>query len=99
MQKSHYKYELNVYSEIFGNVHAVEIKDYFGEGRSASATLAFALGSLILSGDVKSLGGYEIASKKATKKEFKDFKNVKNVLVTSYSTGGSYTAVVVSKEA
>ncbi|MBQ9448485.1 MAG: beta-ketoacyl-[Acholeplasmatales bacterium] len=91
--------ELNVYSEIFGNVNAVEIKDYFGEGRSASATFAFALGSLILSGDVKSLGGYEIASKKATKKEFKDFKNVKNVLVTSYSTGGSYTAVVVSKEA
>ena len=91
--------ELNVYSKLFNSVDVVEIKDYFGEGRSASASLAFALGSLILSGDVKSLNGYEISSKKASAKSFKDFKNVKNVLVTSYSTGGSYTAVVVSKEA
>ena len=90
--------ELNVYSKLFGSADVVEITDYFGEGRSASANLSLVLASLAIHGDIKNLSGYNISNKKATKKEL-NVKNLKNVLVTSYSTGGSYTAVVVSKEA
>ena len=89
--------EKDVYSKLFNDINLVEVKDYFGEGRSASSALSLAVAALMLSGDIKDVDGYNLKNNtvKATKVNAKD---AKNILVTAYGAGGSYTAVIVSKE-
>ena len=91
--------ELASYKEVFGsklaNIKLVEVKDYVGEARSAAASLALAHAALLLSGDLKQTNAYLVGDNVKPVKT--DFKDVKNVLVTAYGAGGTYTAIIISK--
>ena len=89
--------ELNIYSELFKNIDLLEIRDYFGEARSASASLSLALPALMLGGKLDKINGYNLENKKVSKKDI-SAKNIKNVLICSAGAGGNYTAVIISKE-
>lgn len=82
------------FGENLKNIPSIELAGSIGEARSAGATLAVAHASLMLSGDIKSFKGYNLDSLKQVEVES---KNLENVLVVSYSLGGSFTAVVLSK--
>ena len=90
--------ELNAYKEVFKNkfdsLNVVEIKEHVGESRAAAASLEAAHASLLLSGDIKSVEAYNL---KTMTKNIVDSKKVNRILVTSYSYGGSYSAVILEK--
>ncbi len=89
--------EKDVYQKLFNEVDLIEIKDYFGEGRSATASLSLAVSALLLNGKIGEIHGYNLKNNDV-KEKLINAKNVKNILVTSYAAGGSYTAIIVSKE-
>ena len=89
--------ELDVYDKLFKEIDLVEVKDFLGEGRSASSSLSLALAALMLDGKIKDVEGYKLVNNTAKKTKV-NAKEAKNILVTAYSVGGSYTAVIVSKE-
>ena len=90
--------ELNAYKEVFKNkfdsLNVVEIKEHVGESRAAAASLEAAHASLLLSGDIKSVEAYNL---KTMTKNIVDSKKVNRILVTSYSYGGSFSAVILEK--
>ncbi len=89
--------EINVLTRVFGEgkIPVVSVKERAGEGRAASAALGLAHGALLLHGDIaKDADAYLLPSKKKVGVVSSDLNKI---LVLSYATGGSYTAVVIEK--
>jgi len=92
--------EINSLQRVFGNklsnINLLEVKSHIGEARASAASMALVHASLMLSGDIKKDNGYTISNGKVSNKVVTSDK-MKNVLVISYGSGGTYTALVVSK--
>ena len=92
--------EINSLERVFGNklsnINLLEVKSHIGEARASAASMALVHAALMLSGDIKKDNGYNISGGKVSKTVVAADK-MKNVLVISYGSGGTYTAVVVSK--
>ena len=69
-----------------------------GEGRANSAALACAHAALLLSGDIKEDKRSYLVDGESISNTTVYAKDVKNILVTAYGSGGSYSAVVLTKE-
>ena len=93
--------EKNAYIRVFGDkipsIPLIQVKERTGEGRAGSATLAAAHAALMLSGELSADDAYFVGADGKTEKKSVESKNLKNVLVTSFATGGSYSAVVLGK--
>lgn len=91
--------EMNSYARVFGDakkpVHSV--KTIVGESRAAAATLSAAHAALMLSGKLKPEQQAFVFENGEAKTVKTDITQYKNVLVTSFAAGGSYTAVVLKK--
>ena len=75
----------------------VEVKDRVGEGRAGAAALAAAEAALLLSGELQRENAYFIGKDGAVQKKSIESVGLKKVLVISFATGGSYSAVVLGK--
>ena len=88
-------------SRVFGDrlekLPLIEVKERVGEGRAGSAALAAAEAALLLSGELKSENAYFVGKDGAVKTQKIDAADLKKVLVISFATGGSYSAVVLGK--
>lgn len=73
-----------------------EVKERVGEGRAGAATLAAAEAALMLSGELKSEKAYFIKDE-GVSANVVDTSSFKKILVVSFATGGSYSAVVMGK--
>ena len=89
--------ETGCYPKMFANVPVVAVKERVGEGRAGAATLQAAHAALMLNGDIEKDNAYILSSDGSAKRTTVESKNLKKVLVVSYATGGSYSAVVLSK--
>lgn len=94
--------ELSAYKNVFGDKLATTpiftVKERLGEGRANSAALACCHAALLLSGDIKEdKRSYLVKGDEITKTTV-NAKDVKNILVTAYGSGGSYSAVILTKE-
>jgi len=89
--------ESEVYSKIFGSVIAVNVRDYIGEGRAASAALSAAHAALTLSGEISGEQKVYFVSADGITEGRKDLSGANAVLAVAKSQGGSYTAVVIKK--
>ena len=88
---------IRVFKDKIGSLPVVQVKERAGEGRAGSATLAAAHAALMLNGDIETDDAYFIAKDGSVEKKRTESKGWKKVLVTSFATGGSYTAVVIGK--
>jgi hypothetical protein len=73
-----------------------QVNERVGEGRAASATLAAAEAALMLGGELAEENAYFVANGEVSKKKVAT-AGFKKILVTSFATGGSYSAVVLGK--
>ncbi|MBR1536744.1 MAG: hypothetical protein IJ630_07385 [Treponema sp.] len=93
--------EKDAYIRIFGDkissIPVVQVKERAGEGRAGSATLAVAHAALMLSGEIEKDDAYFISKDGKAEKKSVEAKNWKKILITSFATGGSYSAVVIGK--
>ena len=88
---------IRVFGDKIGSLPVVQVKERTGEGRAGTATLAVAHAALMLDGEIESDGAYFIAKDGKVEKKSVEAKNLKKILVTSFATGGSYSAVVIGK--
>lgn len=88
-------------SRVFGDrletLPLVEVKERVGEGRAGAAALAAAEAALLLSGELQRENAYFIGKDGAVQKKSIESVGLKKVLVISFATGGSYSAVVLGK--
>ncbi|MCM1309183.1 MAG: 3-oxoacyl-ACP synthase, partial [Butyrivibrio sp.] len=91
--------EMNSYARVFGNaakpVHSV--KTTVGESRAAAAALSAAHAALMLSGRLKPEQQAFVFENGEARTVKTDVTRYRNVLVTSFAAGGSYTAIVLKK--
>lgn len=91
--------EMDSYERVFGDakkpVHSV--KTVVGESRAAAASLSAVHAALMLSGRLAPEQQAFIFENKEAKTVTTDITKYRNVLVTSFAAGGSYTAVVLKK--
>ncbi len=91
--------EMDSYGRVFGEakkpVHSV--KTVVGEARAAAAALSAVHGALMLSGRLDSQQPAFVFENGAARSVKTDISAYRNVLVTSFAPGGSYTAVVLRK--
>lgn len=94
--------EKNSYIRVFGDklasIPVVQIKERTGEGRAGTATLQAAHAALLLSGELENDDATFIAKDGSISKNKVNGKDLKKVLVTSFASGGSYSAVVIGRE-
>ena len=93
--------EMNSYARVFGDavktLPVFNIKEKTGEGRAAVATLSAVHAALILAGKLDATQpAFILADGKATRTTV-DTRDMKNIVVTSFAQGGSYTAIVLKK--
>ncbi|WP_407443967.1 beta-ketoacyl synthase N-terminal-like domain-containing protein [Fibrobacter sp.] len=93
--------EKAAYARVFGGKLAsmplLQVKEHVGEGRAASATLAAAQAALMLDGELSSENAYFVSADGSVSKKVADASSFKKILVTAFSAGGSYSAVVLGK--
>lgn len=93
--------EQAAYQDVFGNqlshLPVVQIKEHTGEGRAASASLACVHALLMMNGSISEDQAYFIESNHITK-HMVSGKDWKHALVTAFGSGGTYCAVILSKE-
>ncbi|MCQ2062955.1 MAG: beta-ketoacyl-[acyl-carrier-protein] synthase family protein [Fibrobacter sp.] len=93
--------EKAAYARVFGDKLAsmplFQVKEHVGEGRAASATLAAAQAALMLDGEMASENAYFVSADGSVSKKTADASSFKKILVTAFSAGGSYSAVVLGK--
>ena len=91
--------EMESYGRVFGSnqkpVHTV--KTTVGESRAAAATLSAVHAALMLSGKLGTSQPAYLFKDGAAREITSDISSYRNVLVTSYAAGGSYTAVVLKR--
>ena len=92
--------EISSYKRVFGEnftTPVVSTKARTGEGRAASAALNVVQASLLLSNTIDHDDfAYVNENGKMTKKTLSS-EGLSHILVTAYGSGGSYTAVILSK--
>ena len=90
--------EMESYARVFGSAKPVlSVKQYVGEARAAAANLSAVHAALTLSGELPATQpAFVFENGKALEKTV-DTSDWKNVLVTSFAVGGSYTAVIIRK--
>lgn len=94
--------ELDAYARVFceklENVPVISVKERVGEGRAAAAALGCAHGALMLHGDIASeANAYRMKQDNTLEKIAVESKDLKNILVTAYGSGGSYCAIILTK--
>ena len=93
--------EKAAYARVFGDKLAslplFQVKERVGEGRAATATLAAADAALMLGGELTEENAYFVANDGSVSKKKVATAGFKKILVTSFATGGSYSAVVLGK--
>lgn len=93
--------EKAAYARVFGDklasIPLFQVKEHVGEGRAASATLAAAQAALMLDGEMASENAYFVSADGSVSKKVADASSFKKILVTAFSAGGSYSAVVLGK--
>ena len=93
--------EKDAYVRVFGDriasVPLVQVKERTGEGRAGSAALAAAHAALMLCGELPSDDAYFVLKDGTVEKKSVESGRLRKVLVTSFATGGSYSAVVLGK--
>lgn len=91
--------EITSYKRLFKNLSTLPIinsKTRVGESRASAALLSAIDASLLLKEEIREMPCYYIGeSIKEGKVESKDMKHI---LVTSYGSGGIYTAIILSRE-
>lgn len=85
-----------VFKDKLNTLPILNIKDRFGEGRAATASLSLVHASLMLSGDIEKDSAYLIKNNNVEKTNVLS-KNLEKVLVITYGSGGSYTAIIVER--
>lgn len=89
------------YARVFGaklaDLPLFQVKERVGEGRAASATLAAAEAAFMLSGELSENTAYFVNNGGNVSKKKISTSGFKKILITSYATGGSYSAVVFGK--
>ena len=88
---------IRVFGDRISSIPVVQVKERTGEGRAGSTTLAAAHAALMLGGELTQDDAYFIGKDGKTEKKSVESKNLRKVLVTSFATGGSYSAVVLGK--
>lgn len=92
--------EKKALNEVFAtnlkNIPVLNIKNRFGEGRAATASLGVVHASLMLSGDIKEDNAYIIDGNNIKQKTIYA-KDLNKVLAISYGSGGSYTAIIIER--
>ena len=86
-----------VFGEKLAAMPLFEVKERTGEGRAGSAALAAAEAALLLSGEMANDNAYYVAADGSVSAKTAESANLKKILVISYATGGSYSAVVFGK--
>ncbi|MDE7464278.1 MAG: 3-oxoacyl-ACP synthase, partial [Clostridiales bacterium] len=93
--------EQEAYLRVFGDklksLPVVSVKERVGEARAAAAALGAAHAALMLHGDIKTENCVYNFDKKGAKRTKLDCGKLKNVLVTAFGAGGTYCAVIMSK--
>ncbi|MCR4648602.1 MAG: beta-ketoacyl-[acyl-carrier-protein] synthase family protein [Lachnospiraceae bacterium] len=90
--------EKNVYGKLFDKeMPVINVKDYVGEARAAAATLGAAHAALTLSGDLSKEQDAYFMKDGNVRTGKVNTEGFEYVLVTSYATGGSYSAVILKK--
>lgn len=91
--------EIASYGRVFGDKLAslpiLTVKNTVGEGRAAAATLSAAHAAMLLSGKLTGADEAYCVADGTVKKITMDQSALKNILVTSYGAGGSYSAVIL----
>lgn len=92
--------ERNALDRIFGerlaSIPVFEVKERIGEGRAGASALAAAEAALLLSGELPGDHAYFIGKDGAVSKKWVAAE-AKKILIISFATGGSYSAVVFGK--
>lgn len=92
--------ERNALNRVFGerlaSIPVFEVKERIGEGRAGASALAAAEAALLLSGDLPGDHAYFIGKDGAVSKKWVAAE-AKKILIISFATGGSYSAVVFGK--
>ena len=86
-----------VFGDKLATMPLFEVKERTGEGRAGSAALAAAEAALLLSGEMANDNAYYVAADGSVSAKTAESANLKKILVISYATGGSYSAVVFGK--
>ncbi|MBR5412994.1 MAG: 3-oxoacyl-ACP synthase, partial [Fibrobacter sp.] len=86
-----------VFGEKLATMPLFEVKERTGEGRAGSAALAAAEAALLLCGEMANDNAYYVAADGSVSAKTTESANLKKILVISYATGGSYSAVVFGK--
>ncbi len=93
--------EKNVYEEIFkdrlSTLPILSVKKRIGEARAAAALLSAVDAALLLSDTVREDKDCYLFTKEGVKKTAVESKDMKYILVTSFATGGSYTAAILAR--
>lgn len=90
--------ERGAMAKLLPGVPVVSVKARTGEGRAGSAALAAAHAALMLHGDIGSDEAVSFSADGRATRTTADGGSLKYALVTSFATGGSYSAVVLGKE-
>lgn len=92
--------ERNALNRVFGerlaSIPVFEVKERIGEGRAGASALAAAEAALLLSGELPGDHAYFIGKDGAVSKKWVAAE-AKKILIISFATGGSYSAVVFGK--
>ena len=92
--------ERNAINRVFGerlaSIPVFEVKERIGEGRAGASALAAAEAALLLSGELPGDHAYFIGKDGAVSKKWVAAE-AKKILIISFATGGSYSAVVFGK--
>lgn len=89
--------ETETLPEMFGNVPVISVKERVGEGRAAAAALGLAHAALLLHGDLSAeADAYRCVDGKLCKCAV-EADGLGRILVISYGSGGSYTAVILAR--
>ncbi|MCH5162286.1 MAG: beta-ketoacyl-[acyl-carrier-protein] synthase family protein [Clostridiales bacterium] len=91
--------ELQSYARVFGDrsIPVISVKERVGEARAAAAALGAAHAALMLHGDIKKDSCAYLLDKGKAKRKAIDCGKLNNVLVTAFGSGGTYCAVIMSK--
>ncbi len=88
---------IRVFGDRLSKIPVVQVKERTGEGRAGTATLEAAHAALLMSGELENDDASFIAKDGSVAKSKVNGKDLKKVIVTSFASGGSYTAVVLGK--
>lgn len=88
----------NIFKDKLENIPVLSAKRRIGEARANAALLSLVDAALLLSGTVKEDKSSYLLKQDGVKRTTAYSKDMKHILVTAFASGGSFTAVIVSKK-